>query len=314
MKPNVAVIGTVFIDCKGFSAGEFNPAGRNLGDVKFFHGGVGRNVVESLGRLAVPVTFVSTVDRSGIGDEVLSKLTAAGVGSRWVLRTEAQGMGFWLALLNHSGELAGAISQMPELAALESFILRQGREIVEESSDIVLELDLNACIAKHVVALAKAAKKPVYGIPGNLSVVLANREVLSDIDCFICNDIEAAKLFDIRLDRSDRANMIRHLKHFVDSCGLGSMVITLGGEGSVYYDSRSGEAGYQPVFPVAVVETTGAGDSFFAGTVMGLAARRSLAESVVFGSKVAAWTIQSPENVCQDLGDRKRRDPLLAGV
>lgn len=311
MASNVAVIGTVFIDCKGFSERQFNPAGRNLGQVKFFHGGVGRNVAETLARLEVPVTFVSMVDRSGIGEEVLDRLARLDMDLRRVSRTQSQGMGFWLALLDHGGELAGAISQMPDLASLEAYVLERGAEIVAEATDIVLELDLNACIAKHVVRLAKAARKPVYGIPGNLSVVLANPEVLSAVDCFICNDIEAAKLLDIRLDRRNRGQIIEHLKEFVDSCGLHSMVITLGGDGSVYYDSQSGESGYQPVFPVKVVETSGAGDSFFSGTVMGLTNRQPLSKAVAFGTKVAAWTIQSPENVCHDLKERKDRDELF---
>lgn len=282
-----------------------------MGSVKFFHGGVGRNVVETLGRLDVPVSFVSAVDNTGIGQEVLRKLEEAKVDLQQVLRTEALGMGFWLALLNHHGDLAGAISQMPDLKALEAYVLQHGKTIMDHSTDIVLELDLNACIAKHVVGLAKAANKPVYGIPGNLSVVMAHQEVLSEIDCFICNDIEAAKLLDIRMDRSDRGKILEQLQKFVDCSGLRSMVITLGSEGSVYYDSQSGDYGYQPIFPVDVVETSGAGDAFFAGTVMGLTAKLSLAESVVLGSKVAAWTIQSTENVCQDLQDRRRKDDLF---
>lgn len=311
MKANVSVIGTVFIDCKGFSDNEFNPAGRNLGNVKFFHGGVGRNVAENLARLEVPVTFIGSIDKNGIGQEVMDKLEIANVDTQRVIRTESAGMGFWLALLDNRGELAGAISQMPDLKALERYIHNHGKEIIEDSTHIVLELDLNACIATKVVSLAKAAGKPVYGIPGNLSVVLAHRDVLSEIDCFICNDIEASKLLDIRLDRNDHGQILRRLRTFVDSCGLKSMVITLGGEGSIYYDSQKGEAGYQPVFPVEVVETSGAGDAFFAGTVMGLATNHSLKKSVAFGSKVAAWTIQSAENVCLSLKERKQQDELF---
>ena len=42
MTIRVTVIGTIFMDCKGFAKQQYNAAGRNLGSVKFVHGGVGR--------------------------------------------------------------------------------------------------------------------------------------------------------------------------------------------------------------------------------------------------------------------------------
>ena len=308
---NVAVVGTVFVDCKGFSDQKFNPAGRNLGNVKFFHGGVGRNVVENLGRLGLKPSFVSMADKSGMGDEVIGRLEEAGVNVRHMLRTEALGMGFWLALLDNNGELAGAISQMPDLRELEEYLQSRGADIVAKSTDVVLELDLNARITRQVVRLAKEAGRPVYGIPGNLSVILANKDVLADIDCFICNDIEAAKLFDVPLERAQREELQRQLRKYVDGIGLQSMVITLGGDGAVYYDRRTGDSGFQPVFPVEVVETSGAGDAFFSGTVFGLTQRKPLKEAVIRGSRVAAWTIPSTENVRQDLGDMVQRNEIF---
>ena len=74
MEPNIAVIGTVFIDCKGFAGKGYNPFGRNLGSVKFVHGGVGRNVAENLALLNQKILFVSTVDNSALGNEVIKRL------------------------------------------------------------------------------------------------------------------------------------------------------------------------------------------------------------------------------------------------
>ena len=43
-KETIAVIGTVFVDIKGFADAHYDPAGRNVGKIKLVHGGVGRNV------------------------------------------------------------------------------------------------------------------------------------------------------------------------------------------------------------------------------------------------------------------------------
>jgi sugar/nucleoside kinase (ribokinase family) len=99
MIPTVAVVGTIFMDCKGFAKQKYNPAGRNLGSIKFVHGGVGRNVAENMANLLVNTMFVSSVDRTGVGREVTARLAENKVNTEYVLETEARGMGMWLAVI-----------------------------------------------------------------------------------------------------------------------------------------------------------------------------------------------------------------------
>ena len=59
--PGTAIIGTVFVDIKGYPDGIYSPAGRNIGTVKMIPGGVSRNVAENFGRLDMPARFVSSI-------------------------------------------------------------------------------------------------------------------------------------------------------------------------------------------------------------------------------------------------------------
>ena len=52
----IVVIGTVFVDVKGFPEGAYIPNGRNAGRVEYVHGGVARNVVEDIANLEEPVS------------------------------------------------------------------------------------------------------------------------------------------------------------------------------------------------------------------------------------------------------------------
>lgn len=304
----VSVVGTVFVDCKGFANEQYNALGRNLGSIQFVHGGVGRNVVENLANLGLSTAMVSTVDDSALGEDIKKRLTQVGVSLEYLPATPNQGMGMWLALLNESGELVGSISQMPNLTTMQRMVMQRGEEIVSASSHLVLEIDLNEQISRHMLETASQHNKPVYGIPGNLEVILNNRDMLTQLECFICNNIEAEKL--VREDFSDLAleEKLAALQTYVDNEGLRSMVITLGAEGSIFYDRRTKEAGYQPVFPVEVIDTSGAGDAFFSGTVMGLVRGLELSEAVVYGTKVAGWTIESKENNCQELAAKMKQD------
>ncbi|MFE5320699.1 carbohydrate kinase family protein [Paenibacillus sp. NPDC056579] len=307
----VSVVGTVFVDCKGFANEQYIALGRNLGSIQFVHGGVGRNVVENLANLGLSAALVSTVDDSALGEEIKKRLTQAGVSLEYLPAAPAQGMGMWLALLNEHGELVGSISQMPNLTTMQHMVMQRGEEIVNASSHLVLEIDLNEQISRHMIEVASRYNKPVYGIPGNLEVILQNLDLLTKLDCFICNNIEAEKL--VRSDFSDLAleEKLASLQTYVEEQGLRSMVITLGADGSIYYDRRTKELGYQPVFPVDVVDTSGAGDAFFSGTVMGLVRGLKLAEAVIYGTKVAGWTIESKENNCQELEAKMQQDDVF---
>jgi pseudouridine kinase len=310
MGQSVTVIGTVFMDCKGFAREHYDPRGRNLGDIRFVHGGVGRNVAETLALLGNKVAFVTTVDDTAMGKEIVDRLAALKMDTRYVRPVERAGMGMWLAVLDENGDLAGSVSQMPDLSHLEKLIDEAGENIAEQSSHMVLEMDLNENIVRKAAALAKTHGKPLYGLPGNLDVVLKHRDLLDAVTCFICNDIEAGRLWGKNLSGASGEEILKHLIPFVNNSGLQAMVVTMGERGSVYYEKTTKSFGHQPVFPVRLVDTTGAGDAFFAGTVSGLVRGLPLKEAVVIGSKVAAWTIESPESTCRDLPERMKADGL----
>jgi len=314
MEPEVAVVGTVFIDCKGFARQRYNPLGRNLGSISFVHGGVGRNVAENLANLGLPVIFVSSVDESALGKEVAGRLVRSGVNLDYLTFAAERGMGMWLAVLDQKGDLVGSISQMPDLSLLAGLVEEKGQAVVERAGHIVLELDLNEAISRRVVEVARQYGKSIYGIPGNLEVILNNRDLLRQMDCFICNEIEYGRLLGTDLSGAEIEDLQEKLVLFVDQEGPPSMVITLGSRGSVYYDSRTREKGYQPAFQTELIDSSGAGDAFFSGTVMGLVKKRSLTESVIYGTRVAQWTIQVAENTCPVLKEKIRNEDLFVKV
>ncbi len=314
MFPAVSVIGTIFVDCKGFAKQNYQPDSRNVGRIQFVHGGVGRNVAENLALLGVATTFYSSVDDSGIGLEVLARLQQARVNTDSITRTSGNGMGMWLAILDEKGDLAGSISQMPDLQHLQASLQTHQQSIMEQTSHLVLELDLNEAISRQILAQAKAHQRPVYGIPGNLEVILHNRGLLADLECFICNNYEADRLMDTDFTSLSIDEMQDALTEYVHKSGLRSMVVTLGAKGSVFYSVSDKEAGYQPVYPVQIVDSSGAGDAFFSGTVMGLVRGLPLRDAVICGTKVAGWTIESEENNCKDLADKIELDGMFQGL
>jgi pseudouridine kinase len=64
------------------------------------------------------------------------------------------------------------------------------------------------------------------------------------------------------------------------------------------YANMKGEKGVCSALKVDVVDTTGAGDAFFAGVSMGLTYNKSLEDACRIGTRLAASVIATKENVC----------------
>ena len=290
-----AIIGSVFVDIKGYPRDAYVPTGRNVGKVQFVHGGVARNVAENFGALGESAQFVSSVDGTAIGREVCERLRERGVDTSHVVTGE-NGMGMWLAIFDERGDLAGSISHQPDFSALEAHVTAHGEEIVSSCDSVVLEIDMNERIAEHVVNLGARFGKKVYVIVGNMGIILRRPELLTRVDCFICNEIEAGRLFGCDLTHSDPAAMMRFLPPAVDAARIPSMIVTMGPQGAVYYDSRTKEIGACPAIPCRLVDSTGAGDAFLSGAVMAFNRGLPLKEAVLLGTRLASIVIGRKEN------------------
>lgn len=295
---NIALFGTIFMDIKGFSDRKYDPVGRNVGQVQFVHGGVGRNVAENLAVLGSKVTFVSALDDSPIGLDVEKRLQQEKVNLKYLKKVPEKGMGIWMAILDHNGDLAASISKMPDFSLLENFVAEAAEKAVADASHVAVEIDLTEKITRTILEAAKRYNKPVYGIPGNLEIVGAHKDILEGMECFICNDIEAQKLFDEPVNFSDLDEVTKAVAQFSRLMRLKSMVVTLGDRGAVYYKEGMENAMHHAIQPVEMVDSTGAGDAFFSGVLNALEKGKTLSEAVCCGSAVAAYTIQSPESTC----------------
>ena len=296
MSKGIAVVGNVFVDIKGFPFGAYIPAGRNAGEIKTVHGGVGRNLVEDIANMELRPVFVSTVDDSAEGREVIAKLKRHKTNTDYVLPVK-DGMGIWLAIFDETGDVAGSISKRPDMEPLRKLIDTKGDEIFSDCDSIVLEIDLDKEIAKSVLGFAAKYGKKVYAVVANITIAAERRDLIKEVDCIICNRQEAGLLFVEEYENLGPDEMREALASKIKDAGFKAMVVTMGADGSVYADA-SGSSGVCPARAVAVCDTTGAGDAFGAGVAAGLTYGCSMDEAMNIGTRIAASVIVSDENVC----------------
>ena len=295
-KNGIVVIGPVFVDVKGYPYDTYIPAGRNSGRVEYVHGGVSRNIVEDIANVELRPSFISLVDDNGSGDDVIAKLDKHKVNTEY-MRKVPDGMGTWLAVFDNNGDVVASISKRPDFTKVLDILEKRGDDIFADADSISLEIDTDKDIVKKVFDLAEKHHKDIYAVISNMTIAMQRRDFIRNVKCFVCNIQEAGIFFSEDYSGKTPEEMIEIIADNIEEAGIHSMVVTMGGEGAVYA-VRGGEKGVCPALPVVVRDTTGAGDSFFAGVCLGCTYGKSLGEACKIGTRLAATVIQTVENVC----------------
>ena len=291
----ITVFGAVFVDIKGYPIDQYIPAGRNVGRVIQVHGGVSRNVVEDIANLELNPTYVSVVDETGLSDDVINKLKRHKVNTDYIVRS-SDGLGTWLAIFNNDGDVVASISKRPNLSMIKDVLEKYGDKIISESDSVVVEIDMEVDILKVIFDLCEKYNKQVFAVVSNMSIAMERRDLLSRVSCIVCNDQEAGLLFSEEYMDMSAEELENILVDKIRLANIKMMVVTMGDKGAVYAE-LNGNKGYCPPQKVDVIDTTGAGDSFFAGVAVGLTYGKSLSESCSIGTRLASAVIATKESV-----------------
>lgn len=229
----IAVIGDVFIDIKGFSTSTYIPYGRNLGTIEQIHGGVARNVAEDIANVELEPVFVGTVDDDAMGEAVIQKLNRHKVDTRYMKKVK-NGMGTWLAVFDHNGDVVASVSKRPEHEAMVQILEESGDEIFANADSIAIEIDMDQEVTKKTFALAEKYNKKVYALVSNMSVAIERRDLIRKTECFVCNQQEAGILFSENYDDITPEELYQILPERIRSAKISKMVVTMGDKGAVY--------------------------------------------------------------------------------
>ncbi len=300
----IAVIGSVFVDIKGYPNGEFVPTGRNAGHIIQVHGGVSRNVAENIGRAGFSAMMVGLTDTSGIGQDVIARLITSGVDTSY-MRSVPNGCGTWLAVFDGNGDVAASVSVRPDLHEIADILLQEGEEIAAKSDAFVVELDMDSEILDLIFSLAESHKIPIYALVSNISIAMEQKSRLKQTACFVCNLQEASVFFGEKLEAMEPSELLSRLPLLVKKEQVPRMIVTMGEIGAVCAE-LSGESSFVQSLDIPVVDTTGAGDAFFSGVTIGLTSGLTLKQACEIGTAMAASVITVKDNtvlpeICREI-------------
>ena len=291
----IVVFGAVFVDIKGYPLDQYIPSGRNVGRVVQVHGGVSRNVAEDIANIELRPVYVSVVDDTGIGADVVDRLKRHNVNTDYIIKT-ADGLGTWLAIFDNNGDVVASISKRPDLSRIGEVLDLWGDKIISEADSVVVEIDMEKDLLDRIFDLAEKYNKKIFAVVSNMSIAMERRDLLDRVACIVCNEQEAGLLFSEEYEGRTPFDLERILVDKIEQANIEKMVMTLGEKGAVFAE-RNGQHGYCPPQKVDVIDTTGAGDSFFAGIAVGLTYGKTLKESCNIGTRLASAVIATKESV-----------------
>ena len=249
-----------------------------------FPGGKGLNQSVALGRAGVSVSHAGAVGKDG--DFLLELLKESCVNIKYIQVLEGVQTGTAIIQNDKSGDnciilYSGANHQITKEQIANTI------SDFEKGDFLVLQNEINGMESIMRVAEEKGLKIVLNPSPMNEKIL---ELPLQYVDYFVLNEVEAAQILGLdNISEKDGEKFVRELH---DAYPRAKIVLTLGAEGSIYFD---GEKLYrQRAYKTEVVDTTAAGDTFSGFFIAGILRGDTLEQAMDTAARAAGIAISRP--------------------
>ncbi|KAB1074357.1 ribokinase [Methylobacterium planeticum] len=296
-----------FIAASAMRVGRLPEPGQSLeaSAYTFEAGGKGLNLAVAARRLGAAVDGLIAVGSDPLAALAEPALRRAGLPPGMLRRFEAQ-TGAGIGFTQDDGENCLAVF-LGANRLLDAASIRGAAEGLAAADLVLAQFEVGDAAIAEAFRLARAAGRPTLLNPSPFRPIEAG--ILRDTAILVVNASEA-RLLAAALDRSgaDEAALAAALR----ARGPDLVVITRGAGGATAYPAGSAPR-HQAAFPVAAVDTLGAGDAFAAGLAVSLSEGRGLAEAMRWGAACGAL-VAMRLGVFDALPDRAAVEAFLAAA
>lgn len=267
-------------------------------------GGKGLNEALAVARLSpkeISTRMIGNVGNDTFGKELKLALVDSKVDVQFVNTIEGQSLGVAVILVEEGGEnriliTAGANGELKPTP-------QQYAQYFEEQQDgyVILQNEYPDTVKTMEWLLENRSNINIAYNPSPFNKELITPEILRKIDLLIVNEGEALDMEkSLHGDTADGTDdnvarfsrLASSLQAKINPAKANTVIVTMGSVGSVFVSK-----GLQPQFHPSskvkeVVDTTGAGDTFFGGVVLQLALGKGIDEAVKFATIASSLVIQ----------------------
>jgi sugar/nucleoside kinase (ribokinase family) len=289
--PTIACIGGIDVDRKARVIDAVRPGTSNPVRVTSCAGGVAGNVARNLAHLGCSVALFSIVGSDPAGNDLLRELRSAGIDVSAMRRSTIRPTASYTAVLDPEGQLFIGLADMEIFEELDPAWADSIASRLAKSPLWVVDANLPAATIERLLNAHKG-RATVLADSISIAKSVRFRDVLSKIDVFFPNRLEAAGLTGLTVHSRD--DVVRAAAELL-RLGVGTVVLTLGADGVYLADSRPPK--FLPAIPSAkIVDVTGAGDALLAGYAFGLLSGGA-DDPALFGLAAASFALESDQSV-----------------
>lgn len=281
----VLVVGSISADVTAFADRLPRPGETVLGNtLTLVLGGKGANQAVASARFGAPTWMIGCV-----GDDAFADLTSHGLRAAGVqldqLRRVSGPTGVAHIRVDASGQNDIVIVPLANSRLDRHHVDAALAALGGQAGVLLLQLEIPADITMYAAAAGRAAGLTVVLDPA--PAVPLPEQLWQHIDIVTPNENEAGVLTGMAV--TDEPTAVAACRWFLDR-GVRHALVTLGSAGAVAVSGNGGPKAYAP-FPVAVVDTTAAGDAFTGTLGAALAAGSDVDAAIRHGMAAGALAV-----------------------
>ena len=242
-------------------------------------GGKGANQAIAAAKIGGDVSFIGAVGNDANGDVAIENFKKFGIQTDSVERVKTNTGVAVITVCNGDNSIildAGANGEVTKE------LIDKNMDVIRAADAIIMQLEIP--METVIYAAKRAREEGVKVVLNPAPIVKLPEELLSNTDVIILNETETEVLTKVYPDTDENRKKCMDI---LTGLGIGQVIITLGGDGSVYNDGD--EMVHQNAFKTTVVDTTAAGDTFIGAFCMKM--NGDLKEAVRYATAASSITV-----------------------
>lgn len=286
----VNVIGACNIDITAFPKNKIKMHDSNICKIEYTLGGVARNIAHNLSLLDIDVSLFSAISNDSNGKLIIDSCKKNSINLDHALFTDKFNQSIYLCINDENKDMLIGANDMDIVSLISIDYIKENINYINDCDCLVFDANLdietieylldniNVDIFIESVSANKCEK---------LAKIIEKNKNLN-IHTIKANKIEAEILGNIKIKDNNDLDIIAKKLH---SKGIKNVCITLGENGAYYFDGVNSFITKNK--QVNVVNTTGAGDAFFAGLIYGYLKNKAPTELINYGLAGAKIALES---------------------
>ncbi len=295
MKHKIAVIGAVNIDICGKPDGELLMEDSNPGTVSYSIGGVGFNLARNLSLLGCEVSFIAVLAEDSYLSDIRKEADRYSINIDKSLFLKDEKNSCYLFITDKNGDMAVAINDMGINRFLTKEFLESNLDFLGENDAVLFDTNLTEEIIDYI---CDNVKVPLFSDCVSAAKVHKIRNNIGSLYGFKPNRIEAEALTGVEITDEESAEKAAEA---LLSTGLNRLFVTLGDKGVLSADKNEKFFMKPLCSDEEIINTSGAGDAFFASAVKACLDKKSLKESTVCGLRGARAVCLTKKSINEEI-------------